>query len=137
MDGVIRMGNCKSGLHFRGAEGNYDVYEYFKGGRAVFEVSVDRTDPALEIHVGKVGATFAKVNEIGKDIADYGDLFATGFHARRKKHEDRLSGDSVSRHFSPSRAFAVLANLYVPKPLAALSNTMTLEPVESDDEPAA
>lgn len=136
MDGVIKMGCGKSGIHFRGAEGDYDVYQYFKGNRAVFEVSVDRTDSELEIHVGKVGATWAKVNEIDTDIADYGDLFATGFRARRKTHEDRISGDSVARHFSTSRAFSVLANLYVPKALSDVADTLTLEPVD-EDKPAA
>ena len=114
------MGCDKSGLHFHSVEGNYDVYRYFKGGRAVFEAVVDRTDPVLEIHVGKVNATWAKVNEIDKSISDYGDLFATGFKARRKKHEDRLSGDSVKRYFDAHTAFGVLANLFVPKPLSAV-----------------
>ena len=134
MDGVIKMGECKSGLHFRKAEGDFDVYEYFKGGRAVFEVSVNRTDPDLEIHVGKVGATFCTVNKL--PAGSIGKLFATGLKARRKKHEDRISGLSVSNYFHASRAFAVLANLYVPKALADAADTLTLEPVD-EDKPAA
>lgn len=128
------MGCDKSGLHFRKPEGNYDVYEYFKGGRAVFEVSVNRTDPNLEIHVGKVGATFCAANKL--PVGSIGTLHATGLKARRKKHEDRISGLSVSNYFHTSRAFAVLANLYVPKALNAdMADTLTDLPVI--DEPAS
>lgn len=117
----------RKGLKFRSAEGDFDVYEYFKGNRAIFEVAVNRTDPELKIHVGKVGATWALVNEIDKDITDRGDLFETEGRAWRTDDGDRLSGDSV-RHYIRPRAFSILANLFVapaPKP------KITATPIDS------
>ena len=123
--------NTKRGLKFRGAEGDFDVYEYFKGGRAVFEVSINRTDPDLKIHVGKVGATFAKVNEIGKDVADYGDLFETAGRAYMKDDGSRISADSVKSYVRP-RAFSILANLYVYKP-ATVTDAEAMDEHDGDD----
>lgn len=114
----------RKGLKFRGADGDFDVYEYFKGNRAIFEVAVNRTDPDLTIHVGKVGATWALVSEVSKDIADYGKLYETTGHAQLKEDGSRISADSVKNYIRP-RAFSILANLFVtpaPKPVAEVDH---------------
>lgn len=102
----------KRGLKFYGAEGDWDVYRYYKGGRAIFEAAVDRTDPELKIYVGKVNAVWAKVNEITDDSSFDSTLFETKGRAYRKSDDDRISGMSVIRYIRP-RAFSILANLYV------------------------
>lgn len=130
----------RKGLKFRGAEGDFDVYEFFKGNRAVFEVSVNRTDPELKIHVGRVGATWAKVNEIDKDIADHGDLFETVGRARLKEDGSRVSADSIKTYVRP-RAFSILANLFVapaPQPKAPIDSPFSDPmPILTDEQIAA
>jgi hypothetical protein len=107
----------RKGLKFRGALGDFDVYEYFKGNRAVFEVAINRTDPELKIHVGKVGATWVKVEQLPPGTM--GVLFETVGHARLTNDGSRVSSDSVKSYVGP-RAFSILANLFVapaPKPV--------------------
>lgn len=103
-----------SGLHYKGNEGSLSVYEYFTGGRPVFEAFVDNNDPKLHIYVGLLGAAWAHTHEISCGAAD--SVHKTEGHAAwtTEGGVTHISGYSVSRYIN-RRAFAILANLFVPK----------------------
>lgn len=107
---MAQLNKIRSGLHYHGDEGTYSVYRYYKGGRPVFEAAVDNTDPELKIYVGKVSATWAKVEKL--PLGTMGKLFETKGRAWKRDGEDHICTTSMMSYICP-RAFAILANLFV------------------------